>query len=183
MDAMIENIVVLAISWYYRTMWKDIHEDYLRSIVFGFQDALVSTTGVIAGVAAGTSDKQLVLLAGMVTITVEALSMGAGQYMSEKSVHQMDTTGKHTDNLYVGGGLMTLSYFLGGLVPLVPILLFPISFSATVSVIAALLGLIVLGYLKAKLVKVNPWKSAMEMLLLGGTTTAIGLLVGRFLKV
>jgi len=66
----------------------NIHEDYLRSIIFGFQDSLVSTTGVIVGVAAGSNSKELVILAGIVAITVESLSMGAGQFMSEKTVHQ-----------------------------------------------------------------------------------------------
>ncbi len=164
-------------------MTKQIHEDYLRSIIFGFQDALVSTTGVIVGVAAGSSDKPLIILAGVVTITVEALSMGVGQYMSEKSVHQMDTTGKHTDNLFVGGGLMFLSYFLGGLVPLTPIILFSLPLSTTLSIIFSLAGLFLLGYLKAKWVKVNPWHSALEMLLLGGATTAIGILVGKLFKI
>lgn len=162
---------------------KDIHEDYLRSIIFGFQDSLVSTTGVIAGVAAGTNDKHLVILAAFVTITVEALSMGAGQYMSEKSVHQMDKTGKHTDNLYIGALLMAISYFLGGLVPVLPILIFNLPISATISIIAALTGLFILGFAKAKLVKVNPIKSALEILILGGIATSIGLIVGRFFRV
>lgn len=160
----------------------DIHEDYLRSIIFGFQDSLVSTTGVVAGVAAGTSNKELVILAGLVTVAVESLSMGAGQYMSEKSVHQMDKTGKHTDNLLVGGILMALSYFLGGLVPLVPILVFDLPLSATLSIIFALIGLFILGYLKAHIVKVNPFKSALEILVLGGIATAVGLAVGKLLK-
>jgi len=164
-------------------MFKEIHEDYLRSIIFGFQDALVSTTGVIAGVAAGTSVKEIVILAGIVTITVEALSMGAGQYMSEKAVHQLDKTGKHTDNLYMVGGLMFTSYFLGGLVPLVPIFLFSLPLSSFISVGAALIGLFVLGYLKAKIVKENPLKSALEILVLGGIATAVGLIVGKLLKV
>ena len=164
-------------------MFKNIHEDYLRSIIFGFQDSLVSTTGVIAGVAAGTSDKHLVILASLVTITVESLSMGAGQYMSEKSVHQMDKTGKHTDNLYVGGLLMALSYFLGGLVPVIPIFLLELPLSATVSVVSALIGLFVLGFIKAKLVKVNPLKSALEIFVLGGLATGIGLIVGKLFRV
>lgn len=164
-------------------MAKNLHEDYLRSIIFGFQDALVSTTGVIVGVAAGTSDKNLVILAGVVTITVEALSMGVGQYMSEKAVHQLDKTGKHTDNLFIVGILMFLSYFLGGMVPLTPVITLPITISSTISILCALTGLLVLGYLKAKLVKVNPWHSAFEMFLLGGATTVIGLIVGNFLKV
>jgi VIT1/CCC1 family predicted Fe2+/Mn2+ transporter len=162
---------------------RDIHEDYLRSIIFGFQDALVSTTGAIAGVAAGTQDKHLVVLTGLVVITVEALSMGVGQYMSEKSVHQMAKTGKHTDNLIVGGGLMTLSYFLGGLVPLTPIFLFPLPNSSYISIVAALVGLAILGYLKAKYVRVNPWHSAIEILLLGGAATAVGVFVGYVLRI
>lgn len=162
---------------------EEIHEDYLRSIVFGFQDALVSTTGVIAGVAAGTSNKELVILAGVVTIAVEALSMGAGQYLSEKSVHQLDKTGKHTDNLYIGAGLMFVSYFLGGLVPLTPILLFSLPSSANISIVAALVGLFILGFIKAKLVKVNAWNSAIEMFVLGGVATAIGVLVGKMFQI
>lgn len=163
--------------------FSDIHEDYLRSIIFGFQDSLVSTTGVIAGVAAGTQNKELVILAGLVTITVESLSMGAGQYMSEKSVHQMDKTGKHTDSLIVGGGLMALSYFLGGLVSLTPIIFLRLPLSATVSIAAAMVGLFVLGLFKAHIVKVNPLRSAIEILILGGAATLMGLLVGKFFKV
>ena len=163
--------------------FHNIHEDYLRSIVFGFQDALVSTTGAIAGVAIGSSDKNLVILAGLVVITVEALSMGIGQYTSEKAVHQLDKTGKHTDNLYIGGGLMTLSYFLGGLVPLTPILLLQLPFSQILSIVFALCGLFILGFIKAKLVQVNPWKSAFEIFIFGGITTAIGIVIGTIFKV
>lgn len=164
-------------------MSKNIHEDYLRSIIFGFQDALISTTGVITGISAGTNNKELVILAAFVTITVEALSMGTGQYMSEKSVHQMDKTGRHTDNLYIGALLMGISYLLGGLIPVLPILIFELPTSTTISIIAALIGLFVLGFAKARLVRVNPIKSALEILILGGIATMIGLIVGRLLKV
>ena len=58
---------------------KNIQKEYLQSAMFGFNDALVSTTGVIVGVSTGTNDKRIVILAGVVTIMVEALSMGAGQ--------------------------------------------------------------------------------------------------------
>lgn len=163
--------------------FKNIHENYLRSIIFGFQDALVSTTGAIAGVAIGSKDKNLVILAGLVVITVEALSMGIGQYTSEKAVHQLDKTGKHTDNLYVGGILMTLSYFLGGLIPLTPILLLELPLSQILSVVFALCGLFALGFIKAKLVQVNPWKSAFEIFIFGGITTTLGILIGTIFKV
>lgn len=164
-------------------MFKKIHEDYLRSSVFGFQDALVSTTGVIVGVATGTNNREIVLLAGIITILVESLSMGVGQYMSEKAVHQLDKTGKHTDNLIIGGALMGICYMLGGLVPLLPMLYFPITMAVSVTILASLAGLFILGYIKAKIVEVNPLKSAVEIAILGGITTAIGIVVGNFLRV
>jgi vacuolar iron transporter family protein len=164
-------------------MFHGIHEDYLRSIVFGFQDALVSTTGVIVGVATGTGNRDIVILAGVITILVESLSMGVGQYMSEKAVHQMDKSGKHTDNLYIGAVLMLASYFLGGLIPLTPMLFFDVTTAIAITILASLAGLFILGYLKAKIVKVNPLHSAVEILILGGITTAIGIVVGNYLRV
>ena len=55
-----------------------VQKEYLQSAMFGFNDALVSTTGVIVGISTGTGNKQVVILAGVVTILVEALSMGSG---------------------------------------------------------------------------------------------------------
>lgn len=160
-----------------------IHENYLRSTVFGFQDALVSTTGVIVGVAAGTQNRDIVLLAGVITIMVEALSMGVGQYMSEKTVQQMDKSKKYTDNLIIGALIMYGSYFLGGLVPLIPILLFKLPLASYVSIIFSLSGLLILGIVRAKLVHESPLRSALEVLILGGAATAVGLAAGHFLKV
>ncbi len=52
-----------------------IHEDYLRSVLFGLQDGLVSTTGVVVGISTGVSQKEIVILAAFVAVTVEATSM------------------------------------------------------------------------------------------------------------
>ncbi len=69
-------------------MKLDLHEDYVRSLMFGLQDGLVSTTGVVVGISSGVSDKSIIILASLVAVTVEATSMAAGQYSSEKAVHQ-----------------------------------------------------------------------------------------------
>src|SRR3989344_2388902 len=105
-------------------MFDEIHEDYLRSGLFGIQDGLVSTTGVVVGISTGIEDKAIVILASLVALTVEASSMAAGQYSSEKAVHQMDKTGKHTDSLTVGAAIMFFGYLMGGLIPVIPTLIF-----------------------------------------------------------
>lgn len=63
--------------------------DAIRELVFGLEDGLVSTMGAIAGIAAGTENGGVVVLSGLVIIAVEALSMTAGSYLSNKSHREM----------------------------------------------------------------------------------------------
>jgi len=160
-----------------------IHEDYLRSGLFGIQDGLVSTTGVVVGISTGVEDKAIIILASLVAVTVEASSMAAGQYSSEKAVHQMDKTKKHTDSLIIGASIMFFGYLLGGIVPIIPTVLFNQPQARIIAVISALIGLFVLGYTKGHLVKVKPIRSAVELLVVGSIATAIGLLVGYIFRV
>jgi vacuolar iron transporter family protein len=62
----------------------------LRETIFGMQDGLVSTMGVVTGIASGTGDRLVIILAGLVVIFVEALSMAGGSYLSSKSEAQME---------------------------------------------------------------------------------------------
>lgn len=63
--------------------------DAIRELVFGLEDGLVSTLGAVAGIAAGTEDGRIVILSGLVLVAVEALSMAAGSYLSNKSHREM----------------------------------------------------------------------------------------------
>ncbi len=162
---------------------KLIHEDYLRSILFGLQDGLVSTTGVVLGIAIGIHDKPIIILASLVAVSVEASSMAAGQYSSEKAVHQMDKTGKHTDNLIIGAALMFFSYFIAGFIPIAPIILLDLTIAPIVSVSLSFISLFILGYIKGKVVEHKPLRSAIEMFVIGGIATTLGILVGLLLKV
>jgi len=57
----------------------------IRDIVFGLEDGLVSTLGVIIGIAEGSRSSYVVILSGIVVVFVEALSMAAGTFLSAKS--------------------------------------------------------------------------------------------------
>lgn len=161
---------------------KAVNKEYLQSAMFGFNDALVSTTGVIVGVAAGTGNKEVVILAGVVTILVEALSMGSGQYLSSRSAHQLEKT-ESLRMPAISGLIMFFAYFLAGLVPLISVVLFPISFSAYVAIAASLSCLLILGYIKGRVVGTSPVRSALEVFVIGGAATIIGLVVGNLLNI
>lgn len=161
-----------------------VHEDYLRSAFFGLQDGLVSTTGVVVGISAGVNDRNIVLLASLVAVTVEASSMAAGQYSSEKAVHQMNKVpSRHQDSLLIGALIMFFAYLGAGMIPILPVIIVGPPTSSYFGVTFALMGLFLVGYIRGKLTGEKPFRNAIELLVIGGTATFVGLVVGYFLKV
>ncbi len=161
---------------------RKIQDEYLRSSLFGFEDALVSTTGMAVGISIGTTNLNFILLAVFVTIAVEAVSMGAGEFLSDEAVHELDKT-KTKDNTLISAFVMFFSYVTGGLIPVIPIILLPRPEAIIGSIITAFTGLFVLGFIKGKIVKVNKIRSALQMLFIGGIAALIGIAVGFILKI
>ena len=160
-----------------------INPEYLRSVIFGVEDSLVSTTGLIAGLSIGAEDKKIVLLGGIVAIAVESISMGAGEYLSDDAVEELDKLKRHRQNPLTSGLLMFVSYLLAGLVPLLPIALFTYPTSLWFSVIFALTGLFLLGFLKGRLLQTSSLRGGFKILIVGGLATLLGVVVGSLFKI
>ena len=56
--------------------------NWLRAGVLGANDGIVSTAGIVMGVAGATSERTPVLVAGIAGLVAGALSMGTGEYVS-----------------------------------------------------------------------------------------------------
>lgn len=63
--------------------------NWLRAAVLGANDGIVSTAGVIVGVAGATTSRATILTAGLAALVAGALSMGVGEYVSVST--QRDT--------------------------------------------------------------------------------------------
>ena len=61
----------------------------IREVVFGGQDGLISTTTLVAGLAATTSQNVVVLVAGAIAAIAGALSMGVGSYLASRAQRQL----------------------------------------------------------------------------------------------
>lgn len=59
--------------------------NYVRDLILGFNDGLVSVFAVCAGVAAASGAAHIIAIAGIAAATAGALSMGLGEYLSTKS--------------------------------------------------------------------------------------------------
>ncbi len=56
--------------------------NWLRAAVLGANDGIVSTAGLVVGVAGATSDRTAILVAGVAGLFAGAMSMAAGEYVS-----------------------------------------------------------------------------------------------------
>jgi VIT1/CCC1 family predicted Fe2+/Mn2+ transporter len=63
--------------------------NWLRAGVLGANDGIVSTAGIVMGVAGATANSQALLIAGLAGLVAGALSMAGGEYVSVSS--QRDT--------------------------------------------------------------------------------------------
>src|SRR5262245_31728092 len=61
----------------------------IREVVFGGQDGLISTTTLVAGIGATTSQHVVVLVAGAIATVAGALSMGVGSYLASRAQRQL----------------------------------------------------------------------------------------------
>src|SRR5512144_1808377 len=64
---------------------------WLRAAVLGANDGIVSTASLIVGVAAATSSRNEVLIAGVAGLVAGAMSMAAGEYVSVSSQSDTET--------------------------------------------------------------------------------------------
>ena len=55
---------------------------WLRAAVLGANDGIVSTAGVVVGVAGATTDDSAILIAGVAALVAGAMSMAAGEFVS-----------------------------------------------------------------------------------------------------
>lgn len=156
--------------------------DYIHSSFFGIEDSLVSTTGVLAGIAVAASSKEAILTTAFVVIAVESISMAASEFVSEQTEEEVENE-KMPASPYLSGLIIFISYVLAGLVPLAPYLFMDHVKAIPVSIIAALIGLILLGVLKGKITHKSPFRSAVEVFVIGGVSAAIGIAVGLIFKV
>ena len=157
-------------------------QEYLRSILFGIEDSLISTTGLIAGISVGSKNNRFVFLAVIVAIFIEGVAMGVGEYLSDDEVNDLDKLKRNIDNPLLSGLLMLISYIFAGMILLSPILFVSFPTSLVISIVFAFLAFFMLGYTKGKLLNTSPVRGGLKILTVGGFATILGLLMGFVFK-
>jgi VIT1/CCC1 family predicted Fe2+/Mn2+ transporter len=163
---------------------KNNAELYLRNIIFGISDSLVSTVGLLAGIDVSGTARPVIILTGVVYAFVEAFSMAVGSFLSEESAEEYAAKGNVAGGKAIlGGAAMFFSFVFASLIPIVPYFVFDLTIALWVSIGLSVLALFAVGLVSAKLSHVRLLDRAVKTALLGGAAILIGVLVGKFVKV
>lgn len=115
----------------------------VKNLTFGIEDSLISTTGVLVGVAAANFQRREILITGLILITVEALSMTYGAFLSDENFLKTSREKYATKQIIVYSLVMFFAYFIVGLILLVPYAA-KMSYPSMVTVATALILLLLL---------------------------------------
>src|SRR3990167_3466556 len=142
---------------------------YIRNIIFGVEDSLVSTVG---------------LLAGIVYIFVEGFSMAVGSFLSEEGVQEyVSHKMLGFKQSIMGSIVMFFSFILAGLIPIAPYIFIESENAVVVSIVVSILALFILGSASGKMSRTGILSRGLRMAFLAGIAIFIGIMVGKIVSI
>jgi VIT1/CCC1 family predicted Fe2+/Mn2+ transporter len=154
-----------------------VAQHYIRDLVYGANDGIITTFAVVAGVTGGTLAPVTVLVLGVANLLADGLSMGVGNYLGIRSDERVREAQQlpEQEAFPVRHGLATfLAFVTAGAVPLVPYVFSAIAADRFVwSAILSLAVLFAVGAARARVGTGRWWTNGLEMLGLGVLVGAV----------
>lgn len=150
---------------------------YIGSIVLGLNDALVEFTGALAGFTLALSNSKLIALTASITAIAGALSMGASEYLSNK------TEGNSVSQSLSSAVYTGLAFIITVIALIVPFVLIatPI-YALVVTLLIAVLIIAIFNFYYAIVCDKSFRKRFAEMAAISFSIAAISFLLGYLLK-
>jgi VIT1/CCC1 family predicted Fe2+/Mn2+ transporter len=154
-----------------------IARHYVRELVYGAIDGIITTFAVVAGVSGGGLSLQVVLIIGAANLLADGLSMAVGNFLSiraHESVLEAQNLPEEEAYPFRHGLATFMAFVVAGTMPLLPYMLPTTPFDRFASSIAlTLLSLFTAGALRALIANIRWWRAGLEMLGLGAFVAAV----------
>jgi vacuolar iron transporter family protein len=166
---------------------REMAHHYLRDLVYGANDGIITTFAVVAGVAGAELAARTVVILGVANLLADGFSMGASNFLAIRSEEAARAAAglRVEEPRPLRHGTATFAAFLvAGVVPLAPYLT-PVAPPARFAIAVALtfVVLFTVGALRTVVTRRGWWWSGVEMLLVGagaaGVAYGIGALLAR----
>lgn len=150
---------------------------YIRELVYGANDGIITTFAVVAGVAGGGLPLAAVLIIGAANLLADGLSMGVGSYLAiraHESVLESQALPEEEARPWRHGAATFAAFVVAGSIPLIPYTIPSLPFDRFATSIAlTLLALFTTGALRSMISSGRWWKAGLEMLALGAVVAAV----------
>ena len=159
-----------------------IARHYIRELIYGANDGIITTFAVVAGVAGGGLSLQAVLIVGAANLLADGLSMGVGNYLAiraHESVLAVEARPQE-EAFPWRHGLATFVAFVGaGCMPLLPYMVPTLTVDRFASsVLVTMLSLFTIGALRSMVSNVAWWRAGLEMFAFGMIVAAVAFASG-----
>ncbi len=149
---------------------------YIRDLVYGANDGIITTFAVVAGVTGGSLSHLAVLVVGVANLAADGVAMGVGNLLAIRAHESaLAADGRPEEEAYPWkhGVATLLSFVVAGTVPLLPYMM-PVRDGSQLlwSVVLTMASLFGVGVARAAVTRDRWWRAGFEMLLLGGVVAA-----------
>lgn len=148
-----------------------VAQHYIRDVVYGANDGVITTFAVVAGVTGGTLAPVTVLVLGVANLLADGLSMGVGNYLGIRSDERVREAQRlpEQEAFPIRHGLATfLAFVAAGAVPLLPYVFSGLTTNLfATSTVLSLVVLFAVGAARARVGTGSWWANGVEMLVLG----------------
>ena len=158
----------------------------IRDVILGGQDGLVNVFGIVLAVAEATQSRYIIMISGLAATFAESISMAAVAYTSGRAGEEYYRKKRNSikeefahpvrDAFVVG-----FAAIIGSLIPLISFFFLPVDTAKWATIGICTLTLFGSGAIKGTYTGTNPWKSAVEMAVVGMTAAIAGYLIGAAL--
>ena len=163
---------------------RALTQHYLKDLVYGANDGVITTFAVVAGVAGAQLDARIVLILGFANLFADGFSMGASNFLAIRSDEAVRRTRGHEtlEPFPLRHSLATfVAFIVVGVVPLISYV--AVSGDGFAVAVALTLGtLFVVGALRSLVTELPWWRGGLEMLSVGSVAAGVAYTVGAFVN-
>lgn len=167
-------------------MQKEKAKKYLPEFVYGAIDGTVTTFAIVAGVIGAGLSSSIILVLGMANLLADGFSMASSNFLSEKSDIAMNGSGKDKKIPIKTAFITFISFILVGSIPILPFMFSQLTTVENnkflISIIMTGIAFLIIGSIRGRVSKTNPWKTSLETILVGAMAAGISFWVGHLLR-
>lgn len=146
-------------------------QDRAGAIILGMHDALVSLTGLISGLTFALANQKIIILSAIIASATAALSMGASEYIAEKT--------RHNKHAICTGAITGMAYAITCVVLLIP---FYITANTKIALFVSYAIVVLMIFLCNFCIRHAHnrrwWRHAIEMLIICTTVSVVAFIIG-----